>query len=397
MPTGTPLWGLRLWAHRALAADIIGPHAGPRGFLGFTPTLVERDGLIDLELSSGAYYVDGIRCELPLSLLPPGRGAMPWNDQPYPVAVEAEDLPSMPYLIYLDVWERLVTTLDDDALRNVAVTGADTARRQVIWQVRVMPYLAADDAVTSDAFPLAKWRNTIRPNPPCLRATTLPPEGDAGLGAAGGGFTGAENHLYRVEIVSAGAGGDRGLFAWSRDNGSVAAEWTATEGCHLYVGETDDPRTFAPGDWIELTWESLEFARVPATRVRLVAVDGRVLTVDLDTASGEIVPDPGSRAHATIRRWDQRDTAATHLIHGAIAVPESPGEWIPLENGIWIEFDPGDASDPMWVGDYWTFSARTATADIDWPRDAAGEPYRCRHRAPCITMRRWLTSPTEAL
>jgi hypothetical protein len=57
--------GASLWAHRALAADIIGAHGGPRATLGFTPTLVERNGLIDLELSSGAYYVDGIRCELP--------------------------------------------------------------------------------------------------------------------------------------------------------------------------------------------------------------------------------------------------------------------------------------------------------------------------------------------
>ncbi len=121
---------------------------------------------------------------------------------------------------------------------------------------------------------------------------------------------------------------------------------------------------------------------MPATRVRLVAVDGRVLTVDLDTASGEIVSDPGRRAQATIRRWDHRDTAATHLLHGAVALPESPEEWISLENGIWIAFDPGAASDPIWVGDYWTFSARTAAADIDWPRDAAGEPLSLPPQGP---------------
>jgi hypothetical protein len=52
---------------------------------------------------------------------------MPWNDQPCPIALDSVDLPPPPYLVYLDVWERLVTTLDDDALRDVAATAINDA------------------------------------------------------------------------------------------------------------------------------------------------------------------------------------------------------------------------------------------------------------------------------
>lgn len=362
--------GESIWAHRAFAADVLGPHGGPSGRLGFTPALAERDGQLELELSPGAYYVDGIRCELDVSLLPPGRDALPWTEQPYPVALESEVLPDDPYLVYLDVWERLVTVLEDASIAEPALAGSDTtARRQVIWQVRIMPYCAGDGGPTSDTFPLEDWRQSVRGAPPRMRATT------SLSGAANGGYGGSGNHLYRIEIVSLGAGGSRPRFAWSRDNGSVAARWTATEGSRLHVADTDDSHNeFSSGDWIELAWESMEFARAPATWVQVVAVDAHVVTVDLGTASGPVEADPASRAHATVRRWDQRDTSATHLVNGAVEVPWKTNDWIPLEDGIWIDFDPGDTDQPYWVGDYWTFPARTATGDIDWPRDVDGQP-----------------------
>jgi hypothetical protein len=372
--------GTSLWSQRALAADVIGPHGGPRGNLGFTPTLIDRDGSVDLELSSGVYYVDGIRCELPASLVPMGHGAMPWNDQPYPIALEPVALPTSPHLVYLDVWERHVSALEDDALRDVALDGVDTTRRQVIWQVRVMTYPAGDGVTSGDIFPLEGWREKLRGQPPRMRARTTPPTtvDDGHVVAPSGGFRGTENHLYRVEIVSVAdenEPGDRSLFVWSRENGSVAAKWTATAGNHLHVvGRRDGRHRFERGDWIELTWDTLEFAVVPATRAQLVDVDGAVLTVDPDTASGPVDTDPASRAHAKIRRWDQRGTGSTHLVQGAIEVVESATEWIPLEDGIWIQFEPGDTHAPYHVGDYWTIPARAAAADIAWPRDSDGEP-----------------------
>ena len=39
-------------------------------------------------------------------------------------------------IVYLDVWERDITSAQDDAIREVALGGADTsARAQIVWQV----------------------------------------------------------------------------------------------------------------------------------------------------------------------------------------------------------------------------------------------------------------------
>ena len=61
-------------------------------------------------------------------LFPPALAGFP--PPPLPAAGDA--------VVYLDVWEREVTYVEDPALLDVALGGADTAtRRQTVWQVRV--------------------------------------------------------------------------------------------------------------------------------------------------------------------------------------------------------------------------------------------------------------------
>lgn len=380
-------------ANRALAADLIGTHGGPGPNPGFA--VATKDD--DLELSAGVYYVDGIRCELPTELLPTGHDGLPWSKQPYPIATDPSELPEPPYLVYLDVWERHVSTLEDDTIREVALGGPDTtSRRQIIWQVKAMPYPVGEDGTgpSCEDFDVDAWRATLIGDPPLLRARTGPPpdDDDPCLASPDARYRGVENQLYRVEIVSvagddsAGSGGDdagsddaaaANTFVWSRENGSVAAAWTATVGNRLHVaGIRDVRRGFGPNDWVELTWDTLEFAGVAGTRVQLKGVDGPVLTIDPDTASGPIEPNPSSRPHAKVRRWDQRGRKASPLTNGAVEVIESTSDtgWIPLENGIEIQFLPSGVIGPhnYRVGDYWTIPARVATADIIWPREADG-------------------------
>ena len=43
-------------------------------------------------------------------------------------------------LVYLDVWQRHVTVLDDRLLREVALGGPDTTTRiKTVWQVKALP------------------------------------------------------------------------------------------------------------------------------------------------------------------------------------------------------------------------------------------------------------------
>ena len=42
-------------------------------------------------------------------------------------------------LFYLDVWERYITYVEDDRIREAALGGADTCiRSKVVWQVKLL-------------------------------------------------------------------------------------------------------------------------------------------------------------------------------------------------------------------------------------------------------------------
>jgi len=369
-------------AQRTLAADLIGPHGGPSVGGGFQVSLT-GDGS-DLALTPGVYYVDGIRCELRRDLLKEGATVLPFKEQPYAVDIPPPEFIGEPCLAYLDVWERHVSALEDDSIREVALGGPDTtSRRQIVWQVRVVSYPTGGGAKPTCAkFDLDPWRADRRGNPPKLRARPGPPTDnhDPCLASPDARYRGVENQLYRVEIAEVKADGQT-LFVWSRENGSVAAAWTATEGNHLHVvGIRDGKHGFAPDDWVELTWDTIEFAGHPGTRVRLTGVDGPVLTFDPDSADGlPIEPKPEKKPHAKVRRWDQRGRKAAPLTRGAVQVVEGSGEegWIELEDGIQVQFAASSNGPYTYrVGDYWTIPARVATGDIVWPPDADGKSYK---------------------
>jgi len=117
---------------RTLAADLIGPFGAPANpdgtaGTGFKLGLTGSGDQADLTIAEGRYYVDGLLCE--------AKGAN-YSTQPNPP--DQPKLPAKPFLIYLDVWERHVTYIQDDSIREVALGGADTATRaQVVWQVRI--------------------------------------------------------------------------------------------------------------------------------------------------------------------------------------------------------------------------------------------------------------------
>ncbi|HBX71035.1 MAG TPA: hypothetical protein DEH25_17080, partial [Chloroflexi bacterium] len=118
---------------RTARRDIIGHCGGPQGLApdgtplaGFEIT--PQGG--NLRISAGRYYVDGILVENETAHL--------FTAQP---DFRSAALPTAPgnYLIYLDVWERHLTALEDPEIREVALGGPDTATRarvlgQVKWQ-----------------------------------------------------------------------------------------------------------------------------------------------------------------------------------------------------------------------------------------------------------------------
>jgi hypothetical protein len=156
----------------------------------------------DLAISAGRIYVDGIMCEL--------AGATTYLTQPdYPAP------PSLPStgasIIYLDVWERTITALEDPQILEVALGGPDTTTRtKAVWQVKLVDVssLTGGVACSTSASAIPPLEQVVRPS--AARLTT----GVAQSASSGPcclssntGYTGMENQLYRVEIHSSGVYG----------------------------------------------------------------------------------------------------------------------------------------------------------------------------------------------
>jgi hypothetical protein len=142
-----------LYYLRMLAADLIGPHGGPAkpdGTAGDGFMIVGTAGSSDFSIGEGHYYVHGILCE---NERPKDENGNPvdvtyLNQSGYPLPKkdgQPESLSAGTYLVYLDVWERHVTYVEDEdkdqidpSIREVALGGFDTTTRaKVAWQVKV--------------------------------------------------------------------------------------------------------------------------------------------------------------------------------------------------------------------------------------------------------------------
>jgi hypothetical protein len=206
---------------RTLAVDLIGPHGGPaddalRGFR-IEPRAGANNQLADLRIGPGRYYVAGLLCENDVEASYYDRRDREGKSAPrQPNAfydAQRDPLPEgFPLLVYLAVWERLVTAVEDPEIREVALgaNGPDTAARaQIVWQVRatrtlpngedIPPRFGLDDIEKAWPAWLAAWQPNNRG---LLRARAIIPETDEREVCAippESRYRGAENQLYRIE------------------------------------------------------------------------------------------------------------------------------------------------------------------------------------------------------
>ncbi|MFD0119453.1 DUF6519 domain-containing protein [Streptomyces sp. NPDC058320] len=272
-------------------------------------------------------------------------------------------------LVYLDVWQREVTALEDPALREPALGGPDTATRvQTGWQVKCA-------AVPKDH---AEWEVLTAPSTGRLSSGTrhvAPDPGPCVIEPAEG-YTGLENRLYRVEICHSGtldgAAGTRAQFRWSRDNASFGAHVSAVtslatptpSGAESVVtvdsAGPDSWTRIQAGDHLELLDDDVEFGvrerRTGGTMAKVVEVDVAAGEIYLDKPLSGFVVD-GTR-HPRLRRWDIALPGDQPVQEVEPAVP------VDLEAGITITFT-GETGSTLHAGDYWIFCARTAEGKVE--------------------------------
>jgi hypothetical protein len=403
---------------QSLAADLIGPFAGPndQARLGFkiTPGTATYSGSTTstLWIESGRYYVDGILCEnLPLADGQSDRRQLDYfyqEDYPLPHDHGQNNLPSHgPYLVYLDVWERCLTSVEAPSIREVALGGPDTAARaKVVWQVKIESQIP-DDTNPRDSGAVHRWVYGWRHrNRGLLRArATGPAAGDTDpcITPPDASYRGAENQLYRVEIQHRGSvnsqdSDDVPTFKWSRDNGSVVFPIRTKAGTSVTLESLgpDTRRGLSINDWVEVVDDQQVLHGHAGSLAQVTSIDPIGRTVHLTpTDHSRDYPENDSR-HPLLRRWDQQagdsNQGGLTLIGGAAKIVEGSDDqhgWLTLEDGIQIQFysdsDLGQAS--YHPGDYWLIPARVATGDVEWPgAPGAPEPVRPHgihhHHAP---------------
>ncbi len=327
----------------------------------------------DLSIAPGRMYVEGLLAEAFASDGTP----ISYLKQPF-----LPDPPALPASgganVFLDVWQREVTWVEDPALLDVALGGVDTAARlQTVWQVRVAGVRQAACGIDLDAlFPPSPARLTTRavappaPEDPCLIAPKT-------------GYRGLENRLYRVEVHVGGATA-AARFKFSRDNASVRSPVTGMrneirggkEVTILTVTRIgrDPGLRISAGDWVEITdehrflnLESGVMAQVAEPPLEEQGADGFAVVLD------RAIPPAGGRAFATnaaghaerrtrVIRWDQAAPRNTLDANGLMSLA---GGMIELEEGVEVDFTLEGAGAQYRSGDYWVFAARTADASVE--------------------------------
>jgi len=393
---------------RSLARDLIGPYGGPETNCGFRIIVKAPDPDIptgypaeafdhNFAISRGHYYVGGILCENDfLGIYAQGNPQIPAAHQPdyFP-----EELENGTYIIYLDVWERHATALDDQLIREVALgpQGPDTSTRaRVVWQVRALKLdgtkhnnLEFNNLVCANTLPQGAtaihpgWEALLKEWQPANRGLLRAKAEEADdpmntnpcLISPEARYRGAENQLYRVEIHQASTASTPATFKWSRENGSVVFPIRSANGRKLtleHLGR-DARLSVEVGDWVEIEDYYLDRKDIvhAAPLLQIEEVSYEDLTVTLSGDAG------ANLVHPVLRLWNQEQgdsrIGGLDLRDGAAVIKEAPlgssENWLNLEDGIRIQFvrPSGVTSVGYRPGDYWLIPARTATGDVEWP------------------------------
>ena len=294
-------------------------------------------------------------------------------------------------LIYLDVWERLVTYAEDDSIREVALDGADTAARsKLVCQVRQMPPVASPKK--AEGITAGNLKSQFQPanrGRLMAQAKQTSTSADPCMIAPDASYRGPENQLYRVEIHTGGVyerNTNGPTFKWSRENGSVIfpivnltpAGTTGTTTVVLESLGRDDRLGLNEKDWVEIQDDDSVLLSTAGSLLQVQSIDSGNLTV---TLAGATSPTVDQKKHPLLRRWDQTgDPAQGGLQLGSdnaalIFEASNDTNWLSLEDGIQIQFQPPQGSANQYrTGDYWLIPARTATGDIEWPTGTALPP-----------------------
>ncbi len=338
--------------------DIIGagvcavPATEPQGFRVESARV--EDGQVRVMLRPGRAWADGILTRLagaasaplaPVERLATYLGPPLATPQPTPDAIDD------------GIRDAVVLELSEEALHGLqypqrliepALGGPDTSERAFVnFRIRLLRLAADEDCSTILAGlrddPSSKGRLTASLAPVVAIAGDCPVVG-------GGGYTGFEHQLYRIEIADVRAG-DPARFKWSQWNGGLVGRGrfdTATNPDRVII---DAGRAAIVNSGLtEFYLEALEYVPlVGAWQVVYATVATLNTDHDLELAApGSFGTLPSTTDTVFFRLWNgMADIAAfSDAVHP-----------VELRDGIRLVFDAPAAGNYR-AGDYWTFTVR---------------------------------------
>jgi hypothetical protein len=408
---------------QAGAMDTLGPAAAGRAVVpSTTPTgfqiTAQAGGIM---IGVGRVYVDGLLVENhggPANVWDPrlaeisGTTEVSFFEQPYlPFNATSQSAPADLFnrpglaggrhLVYLDVWQREVTHLQDPNLVEKAVGVDTTARTQTVWQVRCWPTSGQCRLLYSEDGELAAGRTG-----PAVRCTPdnstgdVPDDPNPCLVAPSAGYKGLEKPaLSRRDPSRRPAGhGHVQVVARQRHGGDAASpRSTAGHGSSSTASgaTTCSVSTRASGSRSSTIGTSCTDCRAccggsgPATawsprRGRSFSTTDLPQACSRSTAQGTTDRRPAyTRASLgsvrTVRRADGRVPQPERIERAptAYSVPAA-GTKLALEDGILIDFSLPVGGE-FKTGDYWIFTARAPATAVS-SHSGSGAP--ARHPSP---------------
>lgn len=291
-------------------------------------------------ISQGSINVDGVLAEM-------DHEATFWNqpDSPHPQSLEAyrcEEGKPRTDLVYLDVWQRIITSADDHEIKEVALGGPDTsARIKTVCQVRVIPDVKDEDCSSaldqgSGIGLTSKVDLALSTKDPCKIMPS-------------GGYSGLENRLYRVEIHDGGEPP-----TWPRPEGIKSA---LVVPIFSQVGGIESSQIELKADEWELDdleWQMGQAIEVFSNRTdkegrigkiaRIAGIDGERRRLTLDVSLREMAGDEGLRARRVATfKWSRDNGSVVLLVENFLSSKKiklghlGRDQRLTVHNGDWIE------------------------------------------------------------
>jgi hypothetical protein len=332
--------------------DVVGNKAGSMGGTPRHRALKVVDEAPEIfKIKPGHIYVDGVEAQIP------GDTTILYNAQsdfPSPPPTPTDDC-----VLYADVWERTVTHLMDERLRDKGLHGADTCtRKQTMVQVKwcpktVDPEQSAKNPPKGDAeLSLKLLQTSTQPDPcdPC--AAQLDVESKTG------------NYLFRVEVHD--------VQGEANDPSEITLKWSSENGAEQFEAlptKEEMPAGFISDKWI---YEFFDKTSEKHLGVHL-APDFTPSREELKEGYPDTVP-----TRSFVRRWDgycTLDLSSKTLIKGmdrgvtlsTSKASDAPG-YVKIDSSLQIilasvKFDMVLDGKKFGAGDYWLADVREAEHD----------------------------------